>query len=286
MTKDINVPIYPNFIFIKNKNLFLNPEINTNHIHLDILINNLDYYKGIYTCDEKYYSTRNKFIVDGDVYTDILVMIYHQIMLLNNKNKYFPIIVVIEERKLKSYNPNSLNNKNNPIMIIKYIYESLNNKFVDWNAYSRYEKFTFNIPINIIKEPKFPIFKLRYSSGESVDFIHEITKMHTIMNNIERIDGIIEIDENYFWNSTCNKFIIDNQVFTNVLDMIYSQIILLNDKNKYNPISVTVIKNEIKILPNLYFYESTTIPDKIYSYLADKFPEWNIWYNYFKDNFI
>ena len=106
------------------------------------------------------------------------------------------------------------------------------------------------------------------------------------MNNIERIDGIIEMDENYFWNSTCNKFVIDNKVFTNVLDMIYSQIILLNNENKYNPIIVTVIKNEIKIIPDLYFYESTKIPAKIYSYLADKFPEWNIWYNYFKDNFI
>jgi hypothetical protein len=238
----MNVPIYPSFVFSENKNLFLNPKINTKYIHLNILINNLDYYKGIYTCDEKYYSTRNKFIVDGDVYTDILVMIYHQIMLLNDKNKYFPIIVVIEKRKLKPYNPN------NPMMIIKHIYESLNNKFLDWNAYSRYENCIFNIPTNIIKEPEFPIFKLRYSSGELVDFIHEITKMHTIMNNIERIDGIIEMDENYFWNSTCNKFVIDNKVFTNVLDMIYSQIIILNDNNKYKHYLICIFMNLQKFL--------------------------------------
>ena len=110
--RDVNVPIYPIFVFLKkNGDLFANPQENTNHIHLDKVINDLNYY-----------STHNQFRVNENVYTDILLMIYHQIMLLTDENKYDPIIVIIKEGKLRPYIPRS------PIMITKHIYECLNNK--------------------------------------------------------------------------------------------------------------------------------------------------------------
>jgi hypothetical protein len=87
---------------------------------------------------------------------------------------------------------------------------------------------------------------LRYLSGELVDFIHETTKMHTIMNTIERIEGFIHMGSDYRWKSTHNKFIVKDQVFTRLLNMIYSQIIILNDDNKCEPIIVTVIQDKIK----------------------------------------